>query len=472
MKRRLTLAVLAAVTIAAPGHAEPATDGPPGPPVVTDIAVRIPAVREGRLKNGIRVLFVERHDLPLVSVRAVSTVGAADAPPGVAELASGTAVSSAYHAYWMRNLKRMNLIGASLSAYANHDSCGASVHTLGPSFEDAVMSLAEVVRVDFPDGDIIREARQQTIDRLEVAMTQSANYAARELAYPASHPYHYLEGGTAAAIRALEAPALRSFWSRAFSAANVTLTAAGDVSFERLMAGLDRAFGALPAGTRVPLSAPLAEPLGERRGLVLLHDPGATQARLTVIGLGVPYGHPDRLALSFAMGALDGRLHDRIRERYGSSYGVDATLESDRGTAPLWIYGSIENGAVATAIQTTLDTLAELRAKPVSKTSFEHRRMLWTSHLGRSFENSSDTSAELAGLAAFGLPFDYTQTLMQRVRALSPDDLFRAATRYLDPAHMRIVVVGDATVVGPELEKAGLGPIETRNGSPPKAPPR
>jgi len=52
----------------------------------------------------------------------------------------------------------------------------------------------------------------------------------------------------------------------------------------------------------------------------------------------------------------------------------------------------------------------------------------------------------------------------QRVRALTPDTVLAAAKKYVDPSRMRIVVVGDATIVGPELEKAGLGPIEVRNG--------
>ena len=457
------LTALAALSSQLIAHADGAAPALPGPKVHNEVAVHLPTVREARLKNGIRVLFAERHDLPIVAVRVVSTVGAADAPPGVAELAASTAVDSAYRSYWRRNQKRLNLTGARLAAYADYNGTSVSVRALTPQLEDAVASLSEVVRVQFPDGDLVRQARQQAIDALEEAMKKSANYAARELVYPATHPYHYLEMGTAAAIRALEPEPLRAYWGRAFAAANVTVVASGHIEMDRLVAGLERTLGDLPVGVAVPPSAPMAEPLGERRGLVLLHQPGATQAQLTVIGLGVPYTHPDRRALHVALVQLGRALHDRIRERYGSSYGVDAAPEADRGTAPLWVYGSIENGQVATALRTVLDTISELRDKGLPA-DFEASRAVYLGDIAGAFENASETAANLGGLARFGLPIDESARALERVRALTPDTVLAAAKKYVDPSRMRIVVVGDATIVGPELEKAGLGPIEVRNG--------
>lgn len=466
-----SLAVLAALAAQAPAHADATTGTLPGPKVQNQFAVHLPAVRETHLKNGIRVLFAERHDLPIVAVRVVSTVGAADAPPGVAELAASTAVDSAYRSYWRRNLKRMNLTGARLAASSDYNGTTVTARTLAPQFEDAVLSLSEVVRVQFPDADLVRQARKQSIDALEAAMKVSANYAARELVYPASHPYHYLERGTAAAIRALEPEPLRAHWARAFTAANVTVVASGAIEFERLTAGLERALGDLPAGAAIPPSAPLAEPLGERHGIVLLHEATATQAQLTVVGLGVPYTHSDRRALRLALTQLGRELHDRIRERYGSSYGVDATLEAARGTAPLWVYGSVENGQVATALRTVLDTITELREKGLPG-DFEASRAVYLGDIASTFENASESASNLAGLARFGLPVDDNARALEQVRALTPDAVREAANKYIDPVHMRVVVVGDAAVVGPELEKAGLGPIEIRNGPPPKASPR
>jgi zinc protease len=468
-----TIALAIALAGASTAHAEPGAEAPklPGPAVTHDVRFDVPDVKDLRLSNGIRVLFVERHDVPLFSVHVLSTVGAADAPPGVAELASRSAVSSAYHSYWMRTSHKFNLIGAKLSAYADHRMVGVSTHAMSTRLEDAIADLGEVARVQFPDGDIVRQARDEAIDALDRAESSSANYAARELLYPASHPYHYAETGTTGAIRALDAASLRTFWSRAFTAANVTITASGDVSVERLTKALEAAFGALPRGTVIPPSAPLAAPLDARKAIVLIDERGTSQARVSIVSLGVPRRDPDYDALSVATHLVDEMLDERVRKTYGSSYGVYASLEQERGTPPLWIHGSIENGGVGKAISTILGALTDVSQGHFSDDDLARARLSRFQQTARAFETSTSTADLLASSASLGLGVADLRAIPARTQAVTRERIHEVAAEHLDPARTRVVVVGDLRLLTPELEKAGLGPFEVRGGPPVPAKP-
>jgi hypothetical protein len=57
----------------------------------------------------------------------------------------------------------------------------------------------------------------------------------------------------------------------------------------------------------------------------------------------------------------------------------------------------------------------------------------------------------LSDVVVYGLPDDYFNSYIQRVRAVTLADVQRVANRYLDPAKMAILVVGDRKVIEPGL---------------------
>ena len=75
------------------------------------------------------------------------------------------------------------------------------------------------------------------------------------------------------------------------------------------------------------------------------------------------------------------------------------------------------------------------------------------------YETTEAVAGALANVAIFGLPADYYDGYRGRVRALSADDVWRAARTHLRPEAARVVVVGDAARVREPLGGLGLGPV-------------
>lgn len=461
---RWAFALLTATLATAAGATARAEGGVlAGPSVNTDIRFAVPKVVEGKLANGIRVLFVSRHDIPLFTAYVSSTIAAGDAAPGVASLAAQSAVASAHHSHWMRDYKPFNLIGARLWSDSDYRMTSVGTRAMVPNLELALAELSEVAYATFPDGDIIREARDQATDALERAERDSATYAARELAYPATHPYHFAPAGTVQAIRGVGTSEARAFWRRAFTASNVTITVSGDVDFERLMKALETSFGQMPRGDASTPSTPMASPVAAQPGVVLIDRPGTTQARVAVVAQGVPVKHPDHAAFSLAADAIDSTLFARVRDVHGTSYGLHTFAEAERGTAPFWTYGSVENGAVGQEIDEIRKAIGELRDTPLSKDRLDHYRVMAFQETARSFETSSETATLLAHYTALGLSLSDISDIPKHLEAVTAEAVQRVAKEHLDPKQLHVVVVGDAKILKPDLEAHGLGPIEVRS---------
>lgn len=69
----------------------------------------------------------------------------------------------------------------------------------------------------------------------------------------------------------------------------------------------------------------------------------------------------------------------------------------------------------------------------------------------------------LANLYLFNLPDDYYQKLPGNLAAVTVADVRRAATTYLHPDKLSIVVVGDPAHVEPALQDLGRGSIVRLN---------
>jgi zinc protease len=85
--------------------------------------------------------------------------------------------------------------------------------------------------------------------------------------------------------------------------------------------------------------------------------------------------------------------------------------------------------------------------------------------LPASFETVSDVAGSIAYLAVYGLPLDEFSKRSEAYRAVTRDDVQRVAKLYLRPERLRLVIVGDASVVQKDLEKLNLGPIDVRRSA-------
>ncbi|AUX20787.1 peptidase M16 [Sorangium cellulosum] len=452
-----------------PADAFRKTPPPPGPEVV----FVPPKIEEAKLANGIRVLVVERHELPIVAVEVTTVRGADQAAPGVgafagAMLAQGTRTRNA-----LQFSDALGKLGASFSSWVGFDGGGVQGQSVTPRFGELLTLLGDAyMNPAFSPAEIARE-RSRRITRLAEMNDRPASLlsiAQGMTLYPEGHPYSAPLLGTEAALKQVTRAALVKFHAAQFRPELTTIAVAGDITRADAVKEVERVFGAwkgpagappAPAKAEVP-AAPPALAAGAPR-VVIVDRPGLTQSTVTVTLPGVPRSTEDHDALlvmnTLFGGQFSSRLNLNLREKHAYTYGARSGFEMRHGPGPFSAGGAIVRENTGPAVKEILAEIERIRKEPVTAEELADAKANLIRQLPARFETAGATASTLAGLAIYALPLDEFATRPARLQRITPADVQRVAQKYLVPEQLRVVLVGDAGAVGEQLTALGLGPV-------------
>ncbi len=408
-----------------------------------------PAIREGKLGNGVRLLVVERTGgLPIASLRVVSDVGAFAAEPGVAYLAARSALrgeSDLAHA--------LDEITAFAGARAEWDGVDMRVSCLAPELDHAIeLAWGAATKASFHRVYVNDARADERHDREETRW--DARRALDAALYPSGDPMHDGMWGPGSATESVTAEQLGAYFARAFAPEHVTLIVVGDTTLEAVTASATKwMWSAHLQNAPAPLAP--AQPPSPKRGLTVVDRPGSTQSSVALGAMGVPRGSPDAAAIEVLTAALSRRLDAILRQRYGFTYGFDATAFEWRTRGSILIEGKVEASRTAQSVRELLAVVDRLREDPLDDTELTVAKTLRRHLDPRNEEATSNAASALARLVEEGLPLDTWPREIAAIDRVTKEDVLRVARAYLDPAHMPIVVVGDAKSIAPSLPDVG-----------------
>ena len=423
----------------------------PGPEVVPPV----PTPNVQRLANGLNVVTVENHRLPLVTAWLVAGGGSASDPEGKAGLAAlasaamteGTSSRSATEID-----AAVEALGASLSADAAWDGSSMGL-TVGTGSLDAALGLvADVARHATLADEEIERQRAIAADAVTVSMSNPgavARLAAMRALYGRA-PYGHPQQGTAASLRAITRDDILAAYRSAWSPANATLILSGDVDPARARALAERHFGSW-TGTPAPAAAaspPAAAADRGRDDVILVDMPESGQAAVAVardtIRRGDPRYYRALVASTILGGGYSARLNQEIRIRRGLSYGSGASLQARRLPGPFLAVTQTRNDAAAQVLGLTLSEMRRLGAEPISAAELAARRASLTGDFGRDTETTSGTAALIADYVTRGVGPDEIGRYLPAVLAVTPAEAQAAAASLMAPDGSTIVIVGEA----------------------------
>jgi zinc protease len=465
--------------LAAHENDEPWRANPPPPGLSSQL--QLPAPASFRLENGLTVLLVEQHELPVVAANLVVLSGSDANPIDKSGLASFTAAM-----LQEGTTKRSPLqiaddaaqIGATLNTASNSDFSTVTVRTLKSTIDpglDLVADLALRPKFEEKEIDRVRKQRltqilQQRDDPFQTGLT-----VFNRAVYGTRHPYGYNELGTTASNQAITRAEMEGFWKAGYVPANSALVFAGDLTAPQARSLAQKYFGGWTgAATRNP--APKVEATASR-SIYLVDKPGAPQSALLVGGVGVPRSTPDYAALEVMNSSLGGlfssRLNMNLREQHGYTYGAFSRFFYRRGAGPYLAGSAIRTDATAPALEETLKELDHIRTAPLSADELKLAKGAVSLSLAGLFETSPQTASTAAELYVYDLPLDFYRRLPAQIDQVDAAQVAQVASKYVHPDSARIVIVGDRAKVEPEIRKLNLGPIELRNeeGDPVKVEP-
>ncbi len=462
---------VAARPAAAPEAPDAAFRGAKPPPSAAEPRFTAPVPAEARLPNGARLLVVENHAVPIVSIEVVVPAGVTAEPPGKAGLASFTASmlsegtaklpAQAFSA-------AVEDLAARLSASAGPESTrlrlNCLVETLPPALD---LLAAALVEPAFRPEDVERVRGLLLAGLLQKKSSPpalAADEAARILFGP-GHPLGQPAGGMPETVKAITREDLAGFHAERYRPGGAIVSVSGDTTLAEMERLLGERLGAWRPRQPPALALP-PRPAIDRRTVTVVDKPGATQSQVWLVGPLFPASHPDRVPLGIANNVLGGlfgsRLMMNLREDKGYSYGVRSSLQLGRDYGWFQAAGGVQARYTAEALAEFEKELLAFSTGALREGELQKSKEAAIRSLPAALETNDAVAGSIAQAAFVGLPLDWYRRLPARVAAVDEAAVARVARAWLDPARMPVVVVGPLAGSEEKIRALGLGPVEER----------
>jgi predicted Zn-dependent peptidase len=433
-----------------------------------------PKIESFSLSNGLRVLMVERHELPIVDVRVVVKAGAGDLAGERAGAASflgamleqGTRKRSA-----LQISDDFEAIGAQHGAWVEWDAGFVTTKVLAADLDKGLELLSDVVlNPTFPDAEVerLRARRLASLAQEKNSPGAMASNALAAALYGRAHPYGNSLSGREDDAKKLKRADLLRLYQRLFTPQNAAIVVAGDVTKATLAPKLEAKLAPWRRGPAVVGKVPAVPARSADAPRVVIVDrPGAPQSQVLVAEPGVPFSNKDRDAI-FVMNAILGgmfssRVNLNLREKHAYTYGARSRFSMRHGPGPFTAGGAMVADKTRESVKELLFEIERIRSEDVSPEELSDAKENLRLAMPGRFETVSDVTGALADLVVYDLPLDEYATRPARIAAVTAADVKRVASTYLHPSSMVVIVVGDRAKVEPELEILRLGKIEVRD---------
>ncbi|HEY0547931.1 MAG TPA: insulinase family protein [Pyrinomonadaceae bacterium] len=436
----------------------------------TDPRFALPKLQRRTLSNGLEVLIVEHHELPIVDMSLVLKTGGTADPLDRGGLASLTAALLDEGTKTRTSLDISNqlaAIGSSVGTGADWDLSAVNLTTLTKHLDRALGIYADVIiNPVFPESELDLQRNQ----RLTALMQQRDNanaiagVAYASLLYGRAHPYGHQLAGDEQSVRAIKLDDIKRFYQTYYHPNNAALIVVGDVKPNAVVKQLEKAFADWKKAD-VPTVNVTEPPQKDRAGLYLVDKPGAAQSVITIGQVGVARSTPDYFPLLVMNTILGGQFMSRVnlnlRESKGYTYGARTSFDFRKGAGPFVASAGVQTAVTKESVVEFMKELRGIRGEiPVTPEELEFAKQAIIRGYPRTFETPSQIANRLTTLVIYKLPDSYFNDFIPRIRAVTTDDVSRVANKYLDPSRMTVLVVGDRHIV-----ESGLRSLEGLGGT-------
>jgi zinc protease len=434
---------------------------------VISVDLRSPAAEV--LENGLRLLVIEDHRSPMVSMQlSVSGAGSLYDPP---ELAGLAAVTSALLMKGTRNRTgeeigdELTRLGASVRSSSAAGDTSALIRASGLSrnMDQWFPVLADVLLNPVFDETQLRDLKLQ--GRLGLTRQQlSGAFLAEQRYYRALYEDHpgAVRSATDASLTALSVGALAQWHRERYTPENSILVVVGDVTVEGMVDLLNEHLVRWPAGATIEVVPPVVPVRPDTRRVLIVNRPGSAQTNLMIGNLTIDRSHPDYIPLRVMNEALGGsvrsRLFEALMKRNDYALGVVSSVSAVKYPGPWTVSVVARTVAVASAIDEVMVGIEQLGNEPISLGELNQIKRPLIARFALTLEEPDSLLSYFTMGETYQLRDDHWNTYPARVMAVTGQDVARVARQYLDPLKLQIVAAGDAGDLQSVLER--YGPVE------------
>jgi len=462
--KTLAIAAAAALIVTSAGAQ---TVKPPEPGPLRPYA--FPAVQQFTLSNGLKVIVVEKHTIPVVEGRLILDAGAMREPAAKNGLAAltGSLLSEGTGTMTGADIARaMDALGAQYFTTANFNAAIADVVALKNVFPQALSLAAKTVMApSFPASEVGR-VKNQTLAAYQQSHARTAGLAADAFvraAFDSAAPFSRPASGVPATIGALTRDDIVNWHKSMYSPSAATLLLVGDITRAEAQNIAQQAYGSWAGSpaSRAAVANPIRSSSGTR--VILVDRPGSVQSSIVVGQPGFLATDPDYLnmvALNHVLGGgFSSRINMNLREKHGYTYGAFSNLDLRPGGGAFRITSDVRTSSTDSAVVEAVNEYKRIARESVPAAELQGMVNNLVSSFPNAVQNVQGLTGRIQQLIIWGLPLDFYTTYRERLAALTPENIRTVAAR-LTPNNLIVVVAGDLSKIEAPIKARNLGTVE------------
>ncbi|HSF67820.1 MAG TPA: pitrilysin family protein [Nitrospiraceae bacterium] len=401
--------------------------------------------------NGITVLVLEQHFLPIVEIHALIKTGSAQDPPdkaGLANLVASLLDEGTTTRTSKQIAEQIDFVGGTLEAKASEDFTTASARVLKKDIDLGFTLLADMLQHPAFSKQEFERIRTQLLGEMASDNDDPGHIAMKafnQLVFH-GHPYRWPVNGTEETLNKITLTDVQTFYGREYSPSQIILTVVGDVTLEQAGALVQTHFETWKKGPSTART--MKKPAPIERKTVQLIEKDLTQSTIVLGHGGLPRAHPDYYAVTvmnyiLGAGGFSSRLMDSIRDKQGLAYGIMSHFDARLMTGSFWVNLQTKTETTNQAITGVLSEIKSIRDAPVSDQELAEAKSFLIGSFPLRFDSTAKLANVLAQVEFYGLGLEYFSDYPKWIDRITKEDVQRVAKQYLDPKRYALVVVGN-----------------------------
>ncbi|MEQ6167882.1 MULTISPECIES: insulinase family protein [unclassified Ekhidna] len=410
------------------------------------------------LKNGLKVFIIENHKLPRVSFNLL-----VDREPLLEEDKVG--YLGMVGQMMMRGTEtrtkeqldeEIDFIGASVFAGSTN------VFASGLSkYQEKILELMTDVAFNptFPEEEL-EKIRKQTLSGLASAKDDPNAIAGnlnQAIVYGKDHPYGEIQ--TEETTNNIKVDDLKNYHATYFKPNISYLAIVGDVDPKQMKKMVKTYFGSWEEG-EVPAPTYETPEAPEKTKVGLVNRSASVQSVINITyPVVLPVGSDDaikvRVMNQILGGGFSGKLNMNLREDKGYTYGSRSSLSSDELVSRFTANAEVRNEVTDSSIVQMIYEMDQMRNGEITDEELELAKNSISGSFSQSLERPQTVANFALNTAIYNLPADYYNTYLQKVQAVTIEDVKATAQKYLNTEKAYINVVGKASEVAESLKQFG-----------------
>lgn len=438
------------------------------PPYGESPQVNVPTVWEDELENGLKVYGIESREVPLIQFNMIISGGplfVATEKAGLANLTAEMLTRGTAEKTPAELEAAIDLLGASINAYATREGIRINVSTLARNYEATLDLVEEIIfspRWDEAEFDLLKKSILSSLKQQQASPRSISSNAYRKLIYGESNPRGRNILGNEISVNSLTLEDVKAFYSD-YSAPNITrMHVVGAISQSELMASLS---GKISSWASLDIEVPNYEtPAGPTASKVYFVDvPGAKQS---VLSIGYPalaatdadYYPATVMNYILGGGGFASRLTQELREGKGYTYGIRSSFSATSVPGPFTISSGVRSNVTLESVQLVKEILSQYGDTYTEK-DLETTKGSLIKGNARAFETLGAKLSMLENISSYGWAYDYIKQNESIVENMTVERIQELANKYANPDKMYWLIVGDAETQLPRLSELGYGDV-------------